>query len=395
MLPEFERSLVEKLVERMNEPRRFMQVVAGPRQTGKTTAVRQALAKLNMPSKLIRASQDIPASREWLRREWDEARSHAHRGSYILAIDEIQLVSQWSSVVKELWDADTDMNLDLKIILTGSSSLLLQHGLREALTGRFEILFCQQWDLIECERAFGFTLDDYLFFGGYPGAATLKDDPERWLDYMQNSIIAPSVLRDVIALDRVSKPALMEALFSLGSAYSGQEVSYRKLMGQLDDAGNATTIAHYLQLLSDAGLLSGIQKYTGKQLSSRASSPRLIVHDTSLMTASYGPNRTSLLTDPSIRGHLVESAVGSYLVKRASAEHFNVFWWRDGSKEVDFVLQNGNSLTAIEVKSGRIKGLGGLDAFHEKFGNSKSLIVGSSNAPLEEFLLGEVPLFNS
>ena len=393
MLPSYRRNQVETLIQRMQEPRRFMQVVVGPRQTGKTTAVRQALSSVDIPSKLVRASQDILASRDWLRREWDEARRLAKGKTYILAIDEIQLISQWSSVAKELWDADTDSGLDLRIILTGSSSLLLQHGLREALTGRFELIPCQQWELSECAEAFGFSLDDYLFFGGYPGAAVFRSDTNRWLDYMQNSIIAPSVLRDVVALDRITKPALMEALFTLGCTYSGQEISYRKIMGQLDDAGNATTIAHYLTLLGEAGLLSGLQKYTGKQLKSRASSPRLVVHDTSLMTASYGPQRESLLTDPSMRGHLVESAVGAYLVKRAVSEHFKVFWWRDGNKEVDFVLQSGKALTAIEVKSGKIKGLGGLDAFHKENPDSKSLIVGSDDAPLDAFLRGEVELF--
>lgn len=221
--------------------------------------------------------------------QWDEGCVRPQGATlYILAIDEIQLVSQWSSVVKELWDEDSDNGIDLRVILTGSSSLLLQHGLREALTGRFEVIPCQQWELSECKEAFGFTLDDYLFFGGYPGAAELKDDPGRWLSYMQNSIIAPSVFRDVISLDRITKPALMDALFSLGCAYSGQEVSYRKLLGQLDDAGNATTIAHYLTLLGDAGLLSGLQKYTGKQMKSRhrplASCPRHVADDGDLWT---------------------------------------------------------------------------------------------------------------
>lgn len=393
MLPEYKRKIVGTLSKRLIEPRKFIQVVVGPRQTGKTTAVRQALAEIDIPSKLVRASQDINASRNWLRREWDQARFEAKSGPFVLAIDEIQMVSQWSSVVKELWDSDTDNDLDLRIVLTGSSSILLQHGLREALTGRFEIIPCQQWEFPECEDAFGFSLNDFLFFGGYPGAAALKDDFFRWLDYMHDSIIAPSVLRDVIALDRITKPALMEALFSLGCAYSGQEISYRKLLGQLDDAGNATTIAHYLNLLSDAGLLSGLQKYSGKQLKSRASSPRLIVHDTSLMTASYGEGRESLLTDPSAKGHLVESTVGASLIKRSVSEHFKVFWWREGTKEVDFVIQSGTALTAIEVKSGRLKGLNGLDVFHSAHKGSKSIIIGSENAPLDAFLRGEIDLF--
>ncbi|KFI93906.1 AAA domain protein [Bifidobacterium saguini DSM 23967] len=320
----------------------------------------------------------------------------AHRSDapVILVVDEIQMIPQWSSVVKALWDEDTDNGTNLLVVLTGSSALLLQKGLRESLTGRFELLRSQQWDYRECRDAFGMSLDDYLFFGGYPGALPLRDDVERWLAYMTDSIINPSILNDVIGLERITKPALMQALFSLGSAYSAQELSYRKIMGQLDDAGNTTTIAHYLNVLSDAGLLTGIQKYSDKTVRKRASSPRLAVHDTALMTASYGPNRSMLLTDANRRGHLVESAVGAYLLRRSAQEGFEVNWWRDkNNREVDFVVSSGTSRTAIEVKSGRIRRLDGLDAFCAEYPGTATIVVGSYETPLEDFLLGRVPLF--
>ena len=393
MEPEYERDIVGILTERMNEPRRTIQVVVGPRQTGKTTAVRQMLQKIDMPNRFARASQDVPASKNWLRREWQEARSLARNGMALLCIDEIQLVSQWSSVVKSLWDEDTDNDTQLMVMLTGSSSLLLQRGLKESLTGRFEVIYCEQWDYRECRDAFGFDMECYLYFGGYPGAAEYINNEIRWLDYMQNSIVIPSVLKDVVSLDKVTKPALMEMLFTLGASYSGNEISYRKLMGQLDDAGNATTIAHYLDLLSDAGLLTGIQKYSAKLMRTRASSPRLMVHDTSLMVSSYGPDRPILLSDPDQKGHLVESAVGAYLLRRSKKEHYSVYWWRGGNKEVDFVIQSGNSRTAIEVKSGKIKRPGGLDEFEKRFPCTKSLVVCSSTCTLEDFLSGDIPLF--
>lgn len=389
----YERALVGILQKRLAEKRRFIQIVEGPRQTGKTTAVRQVLGKISIPSRFARASQDIPSLGDWLRREWEEARMMAKNSEAVLVVDEIQMVPQWSAIVKSLWDEDSDNSLQLKVILTGSSSLLLKKGLTEALTGRFEVLPCYQWDFSETKEAFGFSLDQYLFFGGYPGATALIDDETRWLDYMQKSVIDPSIYKDVISLDRVTKPALMEALFKLGCAYSGQELSYRKLLSQLDDAGNATTIAHYLKLLNDAGLLSGLQKYSEKLLKSRASSPRLCAYDTSLMVACYGSYRKELLDRPQQRGHLVESAVGAYLLRRSQREHFDVCWWRDGDKEVDFVVSDGRARCAIEVKSGKVKGLGGLDAFCKMYPGTKTLVVGSDSAPLEEFLLGEIPLF--
>lgn len=390
----YERSLVNKLADRMNEPRRFIQMLIGPRQTGKSTAIRQALERVDIPRHVALASIDS-ASRDWLRSQWLLARNliTPETPSAILVIDEVQLVDQWSSVAKELWDEDAWSDIDLRVVLSGSSSLLLEKGLKEGLTGRFEVLRSTHWTYEECREAFDYTLNDFLYFGGYPGSAPLIGDEPRWLEYMNDSVIEPSISKDVISLEEIRKPALMRRLFYLGAPYSGQELSYRKMIGQLDDAGNTTTIAHYLALLSDAGLLRGLQKYDPKLLRQKASSPRFAVYDTSLMTATYGQYRSFLLTDPERKGHLVESAVGAYLLARSVQEKFDVAWWREGTNEVDFVISQGESLVAIEVKSGRIKQTKGMTAFINKFPKARSIIVGSSQAPLEEFLLGKVPLF--
>lgn len=394
MAEEYRRPLVSTLIARMNEPRRFIQMLIGPRQTGKSTALRQALVDAAVPAHVALASIDS-ASRDWLRAQWEQARTLAsgNGGSALLVIDEVQVVDQWSAVVKELWDEDAWSGIDLRVMLSGSSSLLLQKGLREGLTGRFEVIHSTHWSLAECEAAFGYSLDDFLFFGGYPGSAPLKSDEGRWLEYMNASVIDPSISKDVIAREDVRKPALMERLFRLGSAYSAQELSYRKIMGQLDDAGNTTTLAHYLTLLDDAGLLCGLSKYDPKLIREKASSPRFMVYDTALMVASYGPYRDFLLTDSERRGRLAESAVGACLLARAKKERFEVYWWREGGNEVDFVLSQGQEAIAIEVKSGRVKSLRGLSAFVNAYPRARTLVVGSTDCPLEAFLRGEVPLF--
>ena len=393
-MAEYRRPLVSTLAARMLEPRRFIQMLVGPRQTGKSTAVRQALDQVDLPRHVALASIDS-SSRDWLRAQWLHARNLIAEGSPtpLLVIDEVQLVSQWSAVVKELWDEDAWNGIDLRVVLTGSSSILLQRGLTEGLTGRFETIRSTHWEFSECQDAFGYSLDEFLFFGGYPGSAALKGDEQRWLDYLNDAVIEPSIAKDVIALEEVRKPALMRKLFHVGAPYSGQELSYRKILGQLDDAGNATTIAHYLDLLDGAGLLCGLQKYDPKLIREKASSPRLMVYDTALMTATYGRYRDFLLTDPERKGHLVESAVGAFLLAQSKKQHFEVHWWREGSCEVDFVLAQGESVTAIEVKSGRVKSLKGLTAFVNHVPHAKTLIVGSSSCPLEKFLHGDVALF--
>lgn len=389
----YRRELSRTLESRLAEPRRFIQVVLGPRQTGKTTAVRQAVQASGLPVRVASADGRSALGADWIEVEWRQARRLAAGGSKaVLVLDEIQKIAQWSERVKALWDEDGWAGLDLLVVLSGSSSLLLRSGLTESLAGRFELLRSTHWGLGEMSEAFGYGLDDYLGFGGYPGAAALRGDPARWREYMRDSIVETTISRDVLQMEDVRKPALMRALFELGAQYSARELSYRKILGQLDDRGNTDTVKHYLDLLSGAGMMSGLQKYDDKQVRSRASSPRLMVHDPSLMTCMWS-GRGDLLSEPDLRGHLVETAVGAALIARAAREGLSVGWWRDGDREVDFVVSGpGGELAAIEVKSGRVSRSGMAD-FLRLRPDARPLVVGDRNAPVEAFLRGEVPLF--
>lgn len=390
----FKRAIVKTIRERINEPRRFMQIVIGPRQTGKTTAVGQALEGYAHPYLFVEATKG-ESDADWLRAQWYRGRNQlsATTRTALLVVDEVQYIPNWSAVVKTLWDEDTRGGTNLQVVLTGSSASLIQEGLSESLNGRFELIHSPHWSLAECAEAFDYNLDDFLFFGGYPGAAPLRADGGRWLRYMRSSIIEPSIANDALLLGDVRKPELMRRLFELGASYSAQEISYRKLLGQLDDRGNTATIAHYLHLLDGAGMMSGLQKYDPKLLREKASSPRLMVHNTALMTASYGRRRKRLLTDPELKGHLVESAVGAFLINRSRTEDFKVFWWREGNDEVDFVIAQDDAVTAIEVKSSRVKPTTGMARFILEHPQARTIVVGSPECSVERFLLGEVELF--
>lgn len=391
---EYRRGLSFELERRLAEPRRFIQVVMGPRQTGKTTAVRQAVQASELPVHV--ASADL-ATREdagWIELEWRQARSLARNGqTAVLVLDEIQKIEHWSETVKALWDEDSWNGASLHVVLSGSSSLLLSSGLAESLAGRFELLRSTHWGLAEMDEAFGYDLDDYLRYGGYPGAAPLRHDERRWREYMRDSIVETTISRDVLQMEDVRKPALLRALFELGTQYSAQELSYRKMLGQLDDRGNTATVKHYLDLLTTAGMMSGLQKYDGSQVRSRASSPRLLVHDPALMAAMWN-GRVGLLEDPAARGHLVETAVGDYLLSHAHEQGYQLYWWREGNDEVDFVIaRSGDELCAIEVKSGRVS-RSGMGKFLRQHPHARPVVVGGRNAPLDAFLRGEVPLFD-
>jgi predicted AAA+ superfamily ATPase len=389
----FQRRLVSQLTERLLEARRFIQIIVGPRQTGKTTAVNQALRAAGIPQHYVSADDPFLVSAEWLRNEWERARAMTERGAAVLVIDEIQKVNGWSSIVKLLWDEDSLRETPLKAVLTGSSSLLLQKGLAESLAGRFEILYSPHWNFCECKEAFGYNLDEFMFFGGYPGAAPLIRDEARWARYIGASIVEPTISHDILLMEEVRKPSLLRTLFMLGAGYSAQELSYTKMLGQMQDAGNTVTLAHYLDLLDKANILTGLQNYSGNKIRTRKSSPRLMVYDTSLMTYADGTGRRRFIENATDRGHLAESAVGAYLLARGKEEGFEVFWWRERDLEVDFVIRKADKLTAIEVKSGRMKRLGGSLAFKRIYNEALSLIIGSQGLSLEDFLSGNVRLF--
>src|SRR5690554_1485443 len=352
--PTYRRPQVAELVRRLSEPRRFIQAVTGPRQVGKTTLVQQATDALAVPVRFASADEPTLRGPEWVQQQWDAARLSGG----VLVLDEVQKVTGWSETVKRLWDEDTRARRDLKVVLLGSAPLLVQRGLTESLAGRFEVTHVGHWSFAEMRAAFGFDLESYLYFGGYPGAAALADEPDRWRRYVLDSLVETTISRDVLLLTRVDKPALLRRLFELACRYSGQVLSYNKMLGQLQDAGNTTTLAHYLDLLAGAGLVRGLGKFAGDAARSRASSPKLQVLNTALMTALWGQSLEEVRSDGERWGCLVESAVGAHLANAAAAGDLELYYWRERNHEVDFVIRSGKRLVAIEVKSSRSPEIG-------------------------------------
>lgn len=384
----FTRPQLATLIDRLREPRRHLQVVSGPRQVGKTTLARQALDRIDLPHQYASADQPSLRGIDWIEQQWTAARLLVEKGSgAVLVLDEVQKIPEWSESVKRLWDEDTHDEVPLHVVLLGSAPLLIQDGLTESLAGRFELIRLPHWSFTEMRDAFGLSLEEYLYFGGYPGSAPLMEDVDRWAAYIRDSLIETTLSRDVLLLSRIDKPALLRRLFDLGCRHSGQILSYTKMLGQLHDAGNTTTLAHYLDLLGGAGLLVGLQKYSGSTPRQRASSPKLQVLNNALLTVTSGIRPKDVAADPAFRGRLVESAVGAHLVN-ASAGAFDVYYWRERGEEVDFVAYTrAGGLTAIEVKSGRARGArSDLNSFGDKYEKVRKLLVGGDGIELEEFL---------
>jgi predicted AAA+ superfamily ATPase len=384
----YQRPQAALMIARLEEPRRFIQVVAGPRQVGKSTLVQQVTESLAVPVRQASADEPGLRSTDWIAQQWEAARlAMDDKVGGVLVLDEIQKIPGWSETVKRLWDEDTRAKRPLKVVVLGSAPLLIAQGLTESLAGRFEVIPLSHWSFSEMQTAFGWSLEEYLFYGGYPGAAPLIGDPERWARYVADSLIETSISRDVLLLTRVDKPALLRRMFELACRYSGQVLSYTKMLGQLQDAGNTTTLAHYLELLAGAGMVCGLSKYAGDVARSRASSPKLQVLNTALMTVSAGITLEEARADREFWGRLVESAVGAHLANSAMRGECRLHYWRERNHEVDFVIQAGRRLIAIEVKSGRApQAHPGTAAFVEAFNPQRTLMVGRDGITLKDFL---------
>ncbi len=388
----WERVLVGDLLRRVRSGPHLVQVVIGPRQVGKTTAVHQVIEKWGGPAHYASADLPAPPDAHWVRAQWETARLATQgtgKPTALLVIDEVQKVSRWSEIIKGLFDEDRRRKLPVRVILLGSSSLHLKQGVEESLAGRFELHFCPHWSWSECKKAFKWSLEEWLFYGGYPGAAPLKQSFDRWSSYVSDSLIESVLARDVLQMSNVSKPALLRQLFMLASHVPAQIVSFNKMLGQLQDAGNTTTLAHYLHLLGASFLVSGINIYSGGVLRQRASSPKLLFWNNAIPSALARQPFAQARAQGEWWGRLVENAVGAHLVNQrpAGAE---LSYWRDGNLEVDWVLEHRKSLLALEVKSGlSAPHSRGLDAFASRWPKAKTLVIGEGGIPLETFFSTE------
>ena len=383
------RDVFYELQSRMQEPRKFIQVLAGPRQVGKTTIVEQFAAQAKVPVTSLTAEMAEANDSHWVSLQWERVRSQMqvlNQQEHVLIIDEIHKINNWSEVIKKEWDADTKNKVNIKLILLGSSRLLLKNGLTESLLGRFELIRVGHWSFAEMEQAFGFTLPQYIYYGAYPGAATFVGNEKRWRKYIHSSIVDPAIENDVLQTTRIYKPSLLRSLFDLGCSYSGELLSYNKIVGQLQDKGSIVTIANYLQVLDESNLLAGIQKFAGDIARQYQSTPKFQVFNNALLSAYQGHGMDKEMMNPERWGRWVESAVGSHLLNNAEEDEYSVYYWRERDAEVDFVLQfrDGRTL-AIEVKTGRRSDNKGLHIFEDKFHPDKRLIVGKDAMPLDVF----------
>lgn len=375
--------------ERLLEPKNKMQVIAGPRQVGKSTLVEQVCRSLEIPSFIFNADAIPVDDNDWIRRVWESVRIQVRNQSLseaILVIDEIQKLKQWSEVVKREWDIDIRNKMPIKVLLLGSSRLLLRKGLTESLAGRYELIRMGHWSYPEMRDAFGFTLEQWIYFGGYPGATDYIADMRRWKKYIKESLVAPAIEKDVIMTSNIYKPTLMKQLFELGCSYSSEQISLTKLLGQLQDVGNVTTLSSYMDILGQCNLLTGLHKYAFDEARKRQSVPKILTYNNALMTAYRGKELERDMADPMVWGRWVESAVGAYLLDFAEEQDAHVYYWRDRNDEVDFIVEYQGDIVAIEVKSGRRGMNSGLPEFECRYHPYRSFVVGTDGVPLTTFL---------
>lgn len=385
----YKKAQFEEILKRIGERRSKMQVIVGPRQVGKSTLINQVVEVCDIPCDSFSADDVVGASADWLAQIWEtqrmkmEARGEEKR---LLVVDEVQKIRNWSETVKAEWDRDTREKRNLLVVLLGSSRMLIERGLTESLAGRFELIRLTHWTFTEMRDCFGFTLPQYIYYGGYPGAAEYIDDNTRWRNYVKDSLVEPSIAKDVLLNTKIQKPQLLRQLFELGCYYSGELLALTKVVAQLQDAGNVTTIAGYLHLLDECDLLCGLQKYAADEARKYNSVPKFQVYNSALRNVYADEDLNEAIEKPKSWGRYVESAVGAYIVSQAQIADYKAYYWREKDAEVDYVLERRGKKVAIEVKSGRRTSNEGLPKFKQAFAPHRAIVVGSGGLSVEDFL---------
>jgi uncharacterized protein len=364
------REFVHTLFHRMRERSPRVQVVLGARQVGKTTGVQQMLKRLKAPHLYVSADDTLTVANRWIQEQWQAALEKG--AGAVLVIDEVQKIHNWAEIIKRLWDEQKEARR-LKCILLGSSSLSLQKGLTESLAGRFELIEVHHWNFLESRKAFRYSLDTYLRYGGYPGAHAYIKDYERWFAYMKSAVVDPVIGQDILAQQSVAKPALFRQAFEILCGYPAQEVSYNKLLGQLQDRGNTDLVKHYVELYEGAFLFQSLFKYAAKHLRTKTSSPKIIPRAPALYTLAAGRHAVD---NPDKKGHIFEALVGMDLLRIPGGQ---VYYWREGDFEVDYVLVHEGDVFGIEVKSGRRKTGNGLTLFKKHYEKAKGCYLTLEN----------------
>lgn len=387
----YERPLLSTLRTLLSRPTPVIHALIGPRQVGKTTIARQIQETIGFPSIYATADSPVPLDSAWIETHWRRAVAEGTSSGkpVLLILDELQKVRGWSETIKMYWDSRYT-GPDIRVLILGSSALLMQEGLSESLAGRFFLHRCSHWSFAECHGAFGWNLEQWIYFGGYPGAASFVEDETSWKRYITDSLIETVLARDVLQMSKVAKPALLRHLFALAATLPAQSVSYTKMLGQLHDAGNTTTLAHYLKLLESAFLASGLELFSRGVQRKRGSSPKLILWNNALVNALSTRSFADSMADTVWWGRLVENAVGAHLCNSLTSVEYSVTYWREGDNEVDFVITRGRDIWAIEVKSGRSGKAAGLTRFRDRYPEAQTLLVGAQGIPLDEFFAKNV-----
>lgn len=390
----YQRSLFSTLYAELSHPTTVIHAMIGPRQVGKTTIARQIQESINISTIYATADSPVPLDTTWIETQWRRAIADgtASGAPVILILDELQKVRGWSETLKLLWDSRPAFP-EVRVLILGSSALLMQEGLSESLAGRFFLHRCNHWGYLECRDAFNWSLEQWIYFGGYPGAAAFIDNETSWKRYITDSLIETVLARDVMQMSKVAKPVLLRHLFALAATLPAQFVSYTKMLGQLHDAGNTTTLAHYLKLLEYAFLASGLELFSRGLQRKRGSSPKLVLWNNALVNALSTRSFSYSLDDTIWWGRLVENAVGAHLCNNLNSVEYTITYWREGDHEVDFVVSRGRDIWAIEVKSGRSGKAVGLTRFRNRYPDAHVLLVGGQGIPLVEFFSTDTALW--
>ncbi len=397
----------ELLAKRLGEPAPGrIQLLAGPRQVGKTTLLLGLAGEAGKQAVYAAADAPEAALPGFWERLWSKAEDvAASQGRAVVLLDEAHLLHDWAARLKGVWDRFRRERIPIHVVATGSSALHVAAGSRESLAGRFERVTLSHWSASSLAQAFGLAPEEaagvVVRMGSYPGAFGLRRDRARWSAYVRDAILEPAMGRDILALAAIRRPALLRQVFGIAASSPAQIVSLQKIQGQLQERGALETIAHYLGLLEEAFLVAALPKFATSAERRRAAPPKLVTLSNALVAVVDPGGIADARSDPARFGAWVENACLAHAWNAGQ----RISYWREEPLEVDGVLEGSWGAWAIEVKTGKLQlaDLNGLLEFVRRHPRFRPLAVvdagaratadraGARSVTWQQFLLGGPP----
>lgn len=360
-------------------------IVEGPRQAGKTTMVQRALNELGLKATYANADNEYTDNRLFIHNAWEKKRRSAN--SQLIVLDNIQHIRNWSTLLQAEYEADMAIGKQPRVVLIAASCAPFYRDMEtDFMQQNSTILRLSLWTWADMRDAFGWSLDQYIFFGGYPGLGEIVAKGRPWRNYVRSKLIEPALTNDILIDVRLYKPHVLLQILEEGISYQGEVRSLNGILENTDGAGNTIILSTYLEFLHNAHILYAIRKYSEMMDRRRASIPKMQVHGNAIAAYYKNWRFPKTLQQDKKRHEILLSAVGAHLLNRSFLEGYKITCFWDRYSSIDFIISDSRGRDIL-INLCRPKADNALAYFTRHYGSFRTILVGDGGQMSVEEIL--------